>query len=422
MTLLQDINQFCPHYYATIHQAFLYHCRNESMADDLTQNFLMDKIVTGGLIPKFLERARREEAEGLPRTSFRNYLFRSIRFAWLSDMRKENRRPIAPTDDPIVNMPAPTETNESLDADTLYAFAVLNRALHNVRNYCRKKGMDAHWSIFEESILARFDDMRTPRTREQLREDFFPLETSNQKLDNALTSVKRMVRRNLEAIFMRDPFEDTREASQFDVWLEILSSSNASLHSALQAALRLPEASASSGSGSEAMIREPDPDEVFEKDLAFAVSFRVTLPIIEWQEWNDPGELMLFLPSGCPFLPNNRRRGMRPLSLAVLMAPTTEEERELMRFKPAEILRLVKDLAKRQAHPASHPADRNMFKLVYTLAVTIARVRFGEAISSHDSDTQQDNVRKYLNKPWVDDDIKSFFRQALKTKGVWYAD
>jgi hypothetical protein len=286
--------------------------------------------------------------------------------------------------------------------------------------------MESHWIIFEELVLARFDDQRTPRSREELREEFFPGEGSNQKLDNALTSVKRMVRRSLNAIFMREPYEGDPGRSPFDVWMEILKGSNASMHSVLQAALRVSGPGSGGGPLSRdeslKMIGEPDPEEIFEKELAFAVSFRLSLPIIEWMEWDDPSELMNFLPSPCPFLPNNKRKDIRPLTLGMLLAPTAEESAELDRFKVAEILHMVKDLSRQYANQMCHPVDRKLFKLVYALTVTIARIQFGEIITSLDVETQQSNIRWYRDKPWVDDEIKVFFKKALTTIGVWYQD
>lgn len=426
---LEDKSSFCLAYYGTIRDTFRFLSKDEDLTDELTQNFLFRKILPDdGLIEKYQEFRDSALAAGQPRPSFRGYLVRSIRNTWYDHLRSPARRMRqANEDSPILDVPDREHAEETLDPDAIYAYAILNRALHGVRNHCLKKGMESYWTIFDELVLAQFDDSRTPATREELRLRYFPGEKSNQKLDNVLTSVKRMVYRNLKDIFARDPFADRgdRAIDSLDDWIFELKSCDSSVHSALVAATRvnpsgIPEFDIRH---SVSVMEVSPPEEMLEQELGFALTLRTKLPIDEWTEWRDPGEFLRLLPAKSMFLhdPKGKRKS-KPLTLELLMGPSSQELEELRFANIDEILRRVKDLARSLSKPNCHPVDQQLFKLIYTLAITIARVKFGYVITTLSVPEQQQGIWFFIRQKWVDDETRAFFQNALTTPGVWYAD
>lgn len=426
---LEDKSSFCLAYHGTIRDTFRFLSKDEDLTDELTQEFLFKKILPeDGLIEKYQESRDAALAAGKPRPSFRGYLVRSIRNTWYDYLRSPDRKiRQANEDSPILDVPDREHAEETLDPDAFYAYAILNRALHGVRNHCLKKGMESYWTIFDELVLAQFDDSRTPATREQLRLKYFPGEKSNQKLDNVLTSVKRMIHRNLNDIFARDPFADQadRAVGSLDRWIIELKSFDSGIHRALVAATRVtPSGVAEFDIRHSASVMDvTPPEEMLEQELGFALTLRTKLPIDEWTEWRDPGEFLRLLPAKSMFLQNAKgRRKSRPLTLELLMGPSAQELEELRFANIDEILRRVKDLARNLSKPACHPVDQQLFKLVYTLAITIARVKFGYVITTLSVPEQQQGIWFFIRQKWVDDETRAFFQNALTTPGVWYAD
>ncbi len=427
---LEDKGSFCLAYYGTIRETFWFLSKNEDLTEELTQDFVFRKILPDeGLIEKYLVLLKLALNENRPRPSFRGYLIRSIRNAWNDHHRKPERKEVQHDDEmPIFELADREHAEENLDPDALYAYAILNRALHGVRNHCRKNGMDEYWTIFDELVLARLDDSRKSLTREQLRLRYFPGEKSNQKLDNILTSVKRMVYRHLKDIFVRDPFADHQDRSAafaLDDWIFELRNCDSSVHGALVAATRVtPSGNADYDFRNSVSVMEVSPpDELLEKELGFALSLRLQLPIDEWTEWRDPGEFLKLLPARSSFLPDRKGyRKSRPLTLGMIMGPSAKESEDLRYANIDEILRRVKDLARNLSRPSCHPVDQQLFKLIYTLAITIARVGFGHVITTLSVTEQQQGIWFFIRQNWVDDETKAYLKNALATPGVWYAD
>lgn len=426
---LEDKNSFCLAYDGTIRETFRFLCKDEHLADELTQDFFVRKILPAdGLIEKYQELRTAALMQRQRRPSFRGYLVKSIRHAWYDHLRKPDRKlRQAHEDSPILDVPDREHAEETLDPDAIYAYAILNRALHGVRNHCRRKGIESHWTIFDELVLAQFDDSRTPATREELRLRYFPGELSNQKLDNVLTSVKRMVYRNLRDIFARDPFADQadRSANSLDEWIFDLKACDSGVHRALVAATRVTPSGSTDfdASQSVSVMDVKQPEETLETELGFALALRLRLPINEWTEWRDLGEFLRLVPTKSMFLPDPiGRRKAKSLTLELLMNPSAIEVEALRRANVGEILGRVKDLARTLSKPECHPIDQTLFKLVYTLAITIARVRFGHVITTLRVPDQQQGIWFFIRQKWVDDETRAFLQNALTTPGVWYED
>lgn len=427
---LYDKTIFSHDNYSMIRDTFWFFCRNDDLTDDLTHEFIVRKILPDdGLIEKYLDLRQSSKARGETYPSFRSYLVSSIRHAYFDHIDKVNRRKEkqAPFEGaPILDIPDREHAVEELDEESLYAYAVLNRALHGVRKYCRNNEMGAYWTIFDELVLARLDDSRKPLTREELRLRYFPNERKNTKLDERLTTVKRILRRQLRHILKRDPFAekmtDTSETA-LDEWIGSLKSCKSGVHGALVAATRVGNSDESHFElhNSVSVMEVRQPDEMIEKELGFSLALRLRLPINEWAEWREPGEFLKLLPAGSSFLPDRKgKKRTTPLTLELLMAPGRENFDDLRYANIDEILRRVKDLARSLSRDDCHPVDEQVFKLVYTLAITIARVGFGKVITSLSVQDQHQGIWFFIGQNWVDEHTKAYFRKAVTTPGIWH--
>lgn len=427
---LYDKTIFCHNNYSTIRDTFWFFCRNDELTDDLTHELIVRKILPDdGLIEKYLNLRQTSKASGESYPSFRSYLVSSIRNAYFDHVDKVNRgkEKQAPFEgSPILDIPDREHAVEDIDEESLYAYAVLNRALHGVRKYCHENEMGAYWTIFDELVLARLDDSRKQLTREELRLRFFPNEKKNNKLDERLTTVKRILRRELWHILKRDPLaEKIKNSSEsvLDEWIGSLKSCKSGVHGALVAATRVgnPDESHFELHNSKSVMDVRQPDEMIEKELGFSLALRLRLPINEWAEWSEPGEFLRLLPAGSTFLPDRRgKKRATPLTLELLMQPKLENIDDLRYANVDEILRRVKDLARNLSREDCHPVDDQLFKLVYTLAITIARVGFGKVITSLSVQDQHQGIWFFIGQNWVDENTKAYFRKAVTTPGIWH--
>jgi|GEM_PF-5633023 len=420
--IFTDRNSLCLAYFSAIRETFYFFCKDDDLADELSQEFVVRKLLaTPVLVEKYSSFCVKHTAKGKPRPKFRSYLVSSIRNFWRSHHRHPIRKEHQASDNsPILDVPDREHTQENLDPDAFYAYAILNRALHNVRNYCRQNGKEAHWTIFDELVLAPLDISRTPETRESLRLRFFPNAKSNQKLDNILVSMKRMVYRNLKALFTRDHFTESsggyRSATTcIDEWIYDLKQCDSSIHGAMVAATRVTPSVDSElvYANSISVMQLSYPEEEVALELGFAASLRMKLPIVEWTEWRDPGELLRFLPAKSPFLPERKSRTVRPLTFEMLMSPWPTESEEVKLANVDALLRKVKELARSLSKMDSNPVDQHLFQFVYTLSITIARVSFGHQITSLSEREQQDGISYYILQPWLDEQTRAYLRNAL---------
>jgi len=96
--LFNESDYFAIHYYERVRRAFLSRCKNQEVADDLTQQFFQHKVLEGKLLEKFKEKLeklegetdRREVAAVVP--SFRKFLYQAIGNFYIDHYRKAKRK------------------------------------------------------------------------------------------------------------------------------------------------------------------------------------------------------------------------------------------------------------------------------------------------------------------------------------------
>ena len=404
-------------YFERVRRACLTHCRNDSDADDMAQDFVLNKVMTGGLILKYQDRINQEVANGKKPTSFRKYLYHAI-LNFCIDQSRTRKRNVTQNYDPQIIGEYVAGEDRNLDADSLYAMSILHRTLQGVKNHCRKKKKEMHWVIFEELVLAEYLTGRKPKKREELRLQFFPGSRDNQKIDSALTTVKRIFQRIIEDSFEAEGENSATGQELFDEWMEILKKSNASLHSALQAAYRVssPVADSIVAKNSIDMFSSPSDEAIGEDELSLLLSYRMDLPLTDWVSVDN---LMDLIPSKSPFMPGQNDPEIRKLSMNVLMFPTHAEFQNLQKINVVELLKRIKNQCRKLANDHQSAIPGEIYTLFYTLTSVIAKYQYGETIYSLKGSQMQANIKWYLDKQWVDDQIRYFFKQSLAELELW---
>ena len=444
---IRDKNALCVRYGSTVLNNFRFIARNQAddeILEELTQEFFFRKILSSdAFVESYFK--KREEAQHLLETkrlrgetikaseerlpSFRAYLMTSVRHFWFQHHRNKKHDLKIVRDDndenPILpNLPGRDQEDENIDPEVLYAYALLHRVLNQVRNYCFSKGLRTHWIIFDELVLAAIDTDRKPRTREELRREFFPQAKSNQNLDNTITTVKKMIDRHLRTLFVEESLETGIPRNLFDNWLEDLRQSNSFIHDAIYSAIRVSTDSydVTSNQSLASIIEKDGPAEDLEKELGYAFYLRKKLPIFEWGEWASIEDLLAFVPGISPFKPGQAKRGFRPLTLEMLMQPSPAEKLELDKFKVDAILRMVKELAKTISQKSKNDVERQLFRVIYGLAIAIARMNHQSVITKLTVPEQQRAIWDIKSSQWIDESTRQWCQKALETKGVWYKD
>jgi hypothetical protein len=404
-------------YFERVRRACLTHCRNDSDADDMAQDFVLNKVMTGGLILKYQDRINQEVANGKKATSFRKYLYRAI-LNFCIEQSRTRKRNVIQNHDPQMIGEYVAGGERNLDADSLYAMSILHRTLQGVKNHCRKKKKEMHWVIFEELVLAEYLTGRKPRNRGELRLQFFPGSRDNQKIDSALTTVKRIFQRIIEDSFEAEGEGSANGQELFDEWMGILKRSNASLHSALQAAYRVssPVADSIIAKNSIDMFSSPRDESIGEDELSLLLSYRMDLPLTDWVSVDN---LMDLIPSKSPFMPGQNDPEIRKLSMNVLMFPTHSEFQNLQKINVVELLKRIKNQSRKLANDQQSAIPEEIYTLFYTLTSVIAKYQYGKTIYSLKGSQIQANIKLYLDKQWVDDQIRYFFQQSLAEPDLW---
>lgn len=419
--LFNESDYFAIHYYERVRRAFLSRCKNPELADDLTQQFFERKVLEGKLLEKFKEKLEtvRGDIDGNDPASappsFRKFLYQAIGNFYIDHYRKAKRKDRPNLDlQEFDNLVADEARN--LDPDALYALSVLHRAIQSVRNHFRKKNKPHQWDIFESLVLEEFLTGREPSSLETLRAKYYPGSKDNQEIHNALTTVKRVFRRVLWTYFESESDDSTTCEESFAEWMAILKRSNASLHSALQAAYRsadLPSADASMAlSVSMARGRElsnsNESDMCDDDEMSILLSFRLDLPL---HEWINSDRMMELLPRKQARGGNDLLSEIRQLTMASLLESANANSGIPGELSAIELLSLIKNESKRLSKSNDTAIPRHIHSLFYTLSALIALERFGKKISSLDEETLSSNIQWYLKRPWLDDRARKAFRE-----------
>ena len=81
---------------------------------------------------------------------------------------------------------------------------------------------------------------------------------------------------------------------------------------------------------------------------------------------------------------------------------------------PTELLRAVKDFAKATLTDPHFPLPRQVAGILYSAAIAVALVRCNERISKLSDEGLQHGFRWAARQPWVPDDLRALFGEALK--------
>ena len=415
----RDKDSFLLLYHPVIRDTFRSFCKCQDLAEELTQEFVLRKILPdNGLISKYERFVERTVRSSKKRPQFRRYLVRSVQREWINHLRL-TKACVTSQDSFLLQLPDRAYSQERLDPDAIYAYVVLYRVLNIVRSHCRDTEKEHIWSIYEELVLGPFDESRHVSTRLELREKYFPGEDSNRKIENAIITIKRMIQRCLEKV-LRNPLGEYSDELSVESWADDLRDSNSRVHRALEAAVMLrTEVPTVQGTASVLPLFELD-EGIDHNVLCFALNLRLHLPLIEWTEWPSIRELRALFPVDSPLIPYTSRTNLRPLSLAMLMSPSIAERREIDRINAIQILTCVKDLAKSLYQCTAVPHDRQVFRRVYAIAITIARLEFRQKISSLSVQDHQHMLWQIQLKSWLDDPTRDWIVAALQRPGVWH--
>lgn len=425
--LFENPDYFAIQYYERIWRAFLARCRNPARADDLTQQFFERKVLEGKLLEKFRQSLESVMPEGGPTgvnasalPSFRKFLYRSVDNFYVDHYRKSKKHD-APNFDPQEHDGLVTAEARDLDPDALYALSVLHQAAQSVRNHFRKKNKPRHWELFESLVLAEYLTGATPVSLEELRQRHFPGSRDNQDIHNCLTTVKRVFQKVLITYFESESDDPATSDELFHEWMEIIRRSNASLHSALQAAYRtvdIPSADASMAA-SAGMVRYEGVDSretdhpIDNDEMAILLSFRLDLPL---HQWVNGDRMMAILPRKSTRASNELAARFRELSMSSLMDPDQSAAALMGTVSMIDVLRLVKDESKRLTKTGDGTFPKNIHKLFYTLAASIAAYCNDTRLSTLDERSMLSNLRWYLEQPWLDDRVRTLFREILAVR------
>ncbi|HZW33695.1 MAG TPA: hypothetical protein VFF52_23440, partial [Isosphaeraceae bacterium] len=320
----------------------------------------------------------------------------------------------------------------------LYALDVLHQAIQALRRHCERSGKPHYWICFEETFLADEFRGRRGRSRAELLQAF--PEFDAQRLDNALTTVKRAFRRFVEGLIPRGLREETGPGERFEEWMAILRESHASQFNLLHVAYRVmpyldPEMSRAA---STALVVEPrhggstrayqEPAAAAEDDeLSILLGFHLELPLTELI---DAAELMRYIPPSSPLLGLPRTgsqdhpgggqvpaRASRRACLLTLIDPTPAESEALARVDLVGLLARLKLLAKQLRHRPDHTVPVVISQLLYTITSVLGVVRCQVGLHTISPDSLADNIRWFLRRPWLDDRIRPLLHAGLGALG-----
>lgn len=383
--------------------------------DDLTQGFLVKQM-------------GRDLIHNRPAITgrFRSWLYATVR-NYAADHGRRRRTEGARLAALAPHLPSEAVSPDEADpfgGDLDFALGVLNATLRQVREHWEAQGKPEVWAIFDELVLAPLDPARVPRSRDELRR-LYPDRAPN--LDNCCTSVKRVIRRVLPAMFPPGTTDHRAPEDRFREWLEILRRSRAGLCGQLRLAFEtdrpwddgsaLDESVAfarGGGTGPTQPADSADSAEMRAAENRVLIGIWLALPLRYYLDPRrvDPRWL--------------RGPGSGPTLGGLLDSPATDpaaRARELL------LLEGVKTFAKRVHHAirpgpdgiADEPSDRarrahsmtpEVAQVLYNLAWSLALTRHGRLIVSLDARQLTGNLDWLLDQSWLHDRLRPVFRSA----------
>ena len=173
-------------------------------ASDLTQGFFTQVL----LERDFLVSADRALGR------FRSYLLTALRRYVIDEHRREHgrsgQRPSVtiPTEQEVLVAAEPDESDDPVRAfDRQWATTTLNLATDRVQAYCRRRGLDAHWAVYEARILRPVCSGCEPVAVDELAREHG---IRGAEVYSMLNTVKRKIRNTLESVIM-ETLEDPED-------------------------------------------------------------------------------------------------------------------------------------------------------------------------------------------------------------------
>ncbi|MEM7391970.1 MAG: hypothetical protein AAF492_06435 [Verrucomicrobiota bacterium] len=162
------------------------------LAEEYIQSFVARKVLEGDL----LSRADRNKGR------FRTYLLTSFDRFIQNELRRDRTRKRLP-EGGFVHMDeaqdaATDESQPSQVFDVAWAQGIMNRAMEEVREDCKKRGREHFWRVFESRVVNPIlHNDEVPSYTELMQQTGF---SSPMQASNALVTVKRMFARSIRRV------------------------------------------------------------------------------------------------------------------------------------------------------------------------------------------------------------------------------
>ena len=159
----------------------------------------------------------------------------------------------------------------------------------------------------------------------------------------------------------------------------------------------------------------PDDDE-----MSILLSFHLEMPLTQMIE--AAAELCGGIsPPGSPLWPRcaaGRARettASRSICLLSIVDPTPAEAGALRGVDLVGVLARLKSSAKQLRHRPDHTVPESIAQLIYTLVSVVAVTRHRASLHTIGHQSLARNVRRFLEKPWLDDRIRPVLTTGLAT-------
>ena len=384
-------------------------------ADDLLQGFAADRV----LEQRFLGHVDRAKGR------FRSFLLRCLE-NYLVDHWRE-RHQTSNLEEGQEEQVAVRPTHSPDVFDVAWARQVLNAALRRIWENCRQQGQTAIWAIFERRVLrpALFD-AAAPSYDQLVAELGF---ASEQQAANAVVTAKRQFRRALEDVvgqYVKNKAEVQAEIIELRVILSIAEHGEATLpavpdtkgdSAATDSSLPIagfddPNLPAFLDESNPSLLArlfgvDDDRDAVWESfDLKNLLARLLTTPLAEALPGIDHRAITAAARSV---------RGATPGSLTL--------SEVFAHSRPSvELLREIKDWARRTTGAKDPPLPLELASLLYFASIASARLRRGQRISSLDPSLIRQGLEMLLARPWLGEPFQTLFRQTALIRDADAAD